>query len=1522
MNLTFKNEILRKGLSLFTVVMMTFGIMPTNVLTAAAVEAEVTDYVVGDTAEVKGDNTTLPEGTIPTGSHWAGPSAGVLHCTTDLHTHDADCYYKTCDHKDGHISTCYSSSTAYEVCPDKDNHQHNNTANITDVFTISGTNVTWVTTHPAYPAVYAIYKAAYDEAYASAKYFKDTVAKAAGVAAIATVTVCYTTTPGSEPDLCTHTCSELGGECYLKTCLKSEHLAHVEPDCYTYTWTVEWNVLNVNVSVSGKDGVTYSELSSSTVQYGGSVSFKLPAVDDIGWVATVKDGAIVKNSFSLSTTEATTITVDKVTNGNITVELSQQPIYNVTLNNATPEYGTASVSVDRGLDGTIVTVATTPKIGNANTRYQLASILVNGNAIEGNTFTINGEDVEVKVVFSVETLVGGSAADVLFDPFKTAAEQLDTLKANIFNAIVDSGASIPEDITVNDVEIYYYQYHDALIGQDGFNAGMKLLGEVADADDNSLITHTYYDFGERFVNGGDANERVRITGKDGTSWAGLYIEADLTLIDSRADAEIRVNSGVTVTYGQYTEAELLALLVDGLYDMDGNRLGGAELLSFTSDVEGLSASETAHIVEIKFAGNETHKATVVNATVTVNKAPVSIDVDNQIVKWGEEYNELPVITDPAGVSNIQFVVGIDISNTNYDGEIKGIVGHVQLLLPENLQRTLIKIESLISSALGYDVSFADGTTMKLSDLKKIVEVIDSVSSGSDYDEYFRVLFNMIDSISTNNDDIEIIVGGALPTNVGIYLIGAVTADSNYETAANVGVLAIYPDGIKAEIDWNQNDDNSVITNSLLASGAFDTEAHAVTVGQGGNLADATAQIIELFVGIDIDGNVTVESDPAKLNVGAYVEIAMVVNFGNQMYYSDPIVRPIVVAAETVDVDFVDHKGNVNNDRRFVYDGTAKDAMEGNLLVTYKYDGDGYKAGDNVLVPYSVRYFYVGVQNNGQLYASEEAPVNAGAYTIHAIIVIRDNDGNVSHIGQGAGALVIEPKETEFDMLDKIISDGAKADIDSMVTGNSNLPYAIYIIKNIAEGEVNVILPADWNITLPVGSGVDALVAILEEISVDGQYADVVETLVSVLNSIDMQTLTVNGEEPMTAGVYNITAIGFGNSNYSVSKANAVLTIKHQLVKTDANAPTCTEVGNNEYWTCSSCGKFFSDAEGVNEIEKDSWIIDALGHTEVVDDAVDPTCTETGLTEGKHCGVCGETLVEQTVVDALGHIDEIKDHACDRCGEKVSDHHVVDGIHYCDYCGKVVYPVVDKDMNHECDVCGYVMGTHKDEDHDHNCDYGCDEPVGECADADKDHYCDYGCGKLFGECIDSDKDHDCDYGCDKTFGSHSDADKNHVCEYCNVEIGKCADSDNNGKCDVCGINYGACVDADKDHKCDKHGEELSTHTISEGKHECDYCGTVLSECADFDNNGKCDVCGAELGSNIGAIVAAIAGVVVALGAAFGAYWFFIKKAPTAPTAPEAATTEEIPEDETSGEEASEEEISEEDASEESDASSEE
>ena len=80
---------------------------------------------------------------------------------------------------------------------------------------------------------------------------------------------------------------------------------------------------------------------------------------------------------------------------------------------------------------------------------------------------------------------------------------------------------------------------------------------------------------------------------------------------------------------------------------------------------------------------------------------------------------------------------------------------------------------------------------------------------------------------------------------------------------------------------------------------------------------------------------------------------------------------------------------------------------------------------------------------------------------------------------------------------------------------------------------------------------------------------------------------------------------------------------HNYSKTVTPA-TCTDKGYTTY-TCSGCS--------------DSYVsdyVDALGHTEVTDEAVAPTCEKNGLTEGKHCSVCGEVIVAQKTVKATGH----------------------------------------------------------------------------------------------------------------------------------------------------------------------------------------------------------------------------------------------------------------------------------------------
>ena len=90
-------------------------------------------------------------------------------------------------------------------------------------------------------------------------------------------------------------------------------------------------------------------------------------------------------------------------------------------------------------------------------------------------------------------------------------------------------------------------------------------------------------------------------------------------------------------------------------------------------------------------------------------------------------------------------------------------------------------------------------------------------------------------------------------------------------------------------------------------------------------------------------------------------------------------------------------------------------------------------------------------------------------------------------------------------------------------------------------------------------------------------------------------------------------------------------------------PTCTDAGVKTY-TCTRCKTTRTET------------IDKTGHDPIAVPGKEPTCTETGLTEGKKCKICGATLVEQKETPALDHDYQLKDHKDATCTEAGYDYY--------------------------------------------------------------------------------------------------------------------------------------------------------------------------------------------------------------------------------------------------------------------------
>ena len=181
--------------------------------------------------------------------------------------------------------------------------------------------------------------------------------------------------------------------------------------------------------------------------------------------------------------------------------------------------------------------------------------------------------------------------------------------------------------------------------------------------------------------------------------------------------------------------------------------------------------------------------------------------------------------------------------------------------------------------------------------------------------------------------------------------------------------------------------------------------------------------------------------------------------------------------------------------------------------------------------------------------------------------------------------------------------------------------------------------------------------------------------VRVWNNLDPEgvyEVEIRNPEKLSSCQRASTAVRF-SVDMSTKEVNSIHV--HNPVRDKAVVPNCTETGLSEGFHCSLCG----------EVLAEQTVIPAIGHMEIVDEALQPLCTEEGWTEGSHCSICGVVIKEQKAIPAMGHVWDdgqiTREKTCTTDGEIT---------YTCEKCGSARTGVIKK--GHEVVVDPAVAAT--------------------------------------------------------------------------------------------------------------------------------------------------------------------------------------------------------------------------------------
>ncbi len=650
--------------------------------------------------------------------------------------------------------------------------------------------------------------------------------------------------------------------------------------------------------------------------------------------------------------------------------------------------------------------------------------------------------------------------------------------------------------------------------------------------------------------------------------AAYYIEGenDITLKDLRAGSMV-AGQNVSVVFKNYTNEDVAAAVGAYVTDGQGNPLADAQVKAVKLDVEHKGVSDTPYEVTFRYDGNDTYKPSEGTFQVTVTKAPIeSFNVPDLVVSYGESYSLAPAVKpgnaygtpEEIQQSVIQFLIGLDVADINVDDNgVSGLDTRVQLFLPKDLQDVLDQFAPDLANK-----------EMSLGDLAKYLDLInvDSVA-------FLKQAIEAIQQV-VGATDITVFVGNELPKDIGLYFHGAVSTNTNYDIAYDVGYLFIKPAAQQVYMQWNYTATNGLFTHDLLQLEGVNLSASAYDDAAFTTLnAAASGQVNNLFFGIDANGEVVLRLfDKAEsenpdlleqlLPNGAYTQLSFLLEFGNELYYGAPIVRAFVMTPGLVKLEIED--GADTNTR--TYNGKpqtlALNATQGGNAVTLKEE--------------SLTWRFVGLETDVQTYDSNVAPTDAGAYLATVLYLEKDANGKILDVGADVETLVIAPVQSQITVSDvRVTNDGTEYKGADLVEAGPELegkaPATTVITTSIAINDAGTRIGADINVDFPgwidqllekyellqdknlsignVAQGLTALRTKLEEAGAANEVLNSLGNLIDNLSKLNAEAgVTFHDDKTYhETGVYLVIGV-VTDPNYLPSADTGVLIIQPEIAE--------------------------------------------------------------------------------------------------------------------------------------------------------------------------------------------------------------------------------------------------------------------------------------------------------------------------------------------------------------------------------------